>query len=455
MKPFALVLAAAAAIGPAFAGTVYVPVAKIDPDAQGISYHTRLVLSNTGQVPRRATPSVIALNADGTDRGDVEVLSPVVVNGGSTVVVQDLLGGVKTALVELSMAPQLLASAQVVSVETGGAERLGATWPIISDANLIPANEVAHLQGWMRSSTAKTDFGVVNLGGAAVCEVDVYRVDGVHLGNYELQRPALSFALFHDVLTSIGVTSGGQLRAEVSCDQPFYAFASITDDETHEHTVLTPSALGTSTLQVPGEAPPCPDGGVCFDQPGVFFTTLAGARTKIYNVAVPPNQTYSNLTLDLDFFFTGWWGANPSGEHNLFWINRGAFNPPSGYPIWTNNVFGYANARGPGRNRVTLVTNIDLGQNNTRFVTTNAGLQPSRQYHVRYEYNHISRVVNLEVTDGGVLVAQIVSVTTGPLTTQGNSAFMLYFGNDVGHNGNEVPWLPGSQWSNLVYRMNR
>lgn len=455
MKPFALVLAAAVAIGPAYAGTVYVPVAKTNPNAQGVSYQTRVVLSNTGQVQRRATPSVIALNADGTERDDVEVLSPVLVNGGATVVVQNLLGGLETALVELNMAPQLLASAQVVSVDGAGAVSLGATWPIISDSNLTPADQVAHLQGWMRSTTAKTDFGLVNLGGAAVCDVDVYRIDGVHLGHYELQRPALSFALFQDVLNAIGVSSGSQLRAEVSCDQPFYAFASTTDDVTHEHSVVTASALGTSTLQVPGEAPPCPDGGVCFDQQGVYFTSLSNARTTAYNVAVPPNQTYSNLTLDFDFFFTGWWGANSSGEHNFFWINRGAFNPPTGYPAWTNNVFGYANARGPGRDRVTLVTNIDLGSNNTSFITTNAGLQPGRQYHVRYEYNHASRVVNLEVTDGGVLVAQIVGVTTGPLTTKSNSAFMLYFGNDVGHNGQEVPWLPGTQWSNLVYRMNR
>lgn len=454
MKQLVTLAAMALAGAPIYAGTVYIPVAKTDPGVEGIEYHTRVVLANTGQAARRATPHLIGLNADGTERELVESLGSVTVNPNGTAVVTDLLGGGELGLIEMVMAPQLVATAQLVSVFPDGSERIGATWPIITDANLVPAGEVVHLQGWSRSTELTTDFGLVNLGTAASCDVDVWRIDGVQLGHWDLTRPALSFALFRDVLGTIGVPAGAELRAEISCDQPFFAFATLTNHQTHEHRTVIASALGTSTLQVPGQTPPCPTGTVCFDLPGNFYTVTNALRTVAYNVDVPTNTSYSSITLDFDFVFTGWWGSLPSGEHNLFWINRGRYTPPVGYPIWTNNVFGYANARGPGRDRVTLVTNIDLGQNNTSFLTTNAALTPGVQYHISYVYNHAARVTELRITAGGNLVAQIINVPSGPITTKSNDAFMLYFGNDVGHDGSEVPWLPGTQFSNAVYRMN-
>jgi hypothetical protein len=452
MKQLVTLAAMALAGAPIYAGTVYIPVAKTDPGVEGIEYHTRVVLANTGQAARRATPHLIGLNADGTERELVESLGSVTVNPNGTAVVTDLLGGDELGLIEMVMAPQLVATAQLVSVMADGSSKIGAGWPIISDANRALAGEVVHLQGWSRSQTLSTDFGLVNLGVAASCDVDVWRIDGVQLGHWELSRPALSFALFRDVLNTIGIPNGAELRAEITCDQPFFAFAVLTDSETHEHRTVLASALGTSTLQVPGQAPPCPDGTVCFDLPGAFYTVTSALRTVAYNIDVPLNTTYSAVTVDFDFVFTGWWGSLPTGEHNLFWLNRGRYTPPIGYPIWTNNVFGYANARGPGRDRVTLVTNIDLGQNNTSFLTTNAALNPGTPYHISYVYNHAARVTELRITSNGNLVAQIIGVPTGPVSTKSNDAFMIYFGNDVGHDGFEVPWLPGTQFSNAAVR---
>lgn len=456
MKRLALIAAVLATAAPLYAGIVYVPVAKVDPSTQGIGYETRLVLVNQGEVTRRATPSLIALNADGTNR-PLEVFPAISVPANGTVVVADLLRGERAGLIELALAPQLLAQAQLVTRFDDGSEILGAAWPIVSSDSLVAAGQTLHLQGWERSSTTSTDFGLMNLGhNATSCGVDVFRADGSQLGHWNLGPAALSFSLFRDVLATIGVTAGAQLRAAITCDQPFYAFAAITDSLNHDHSVVVASALGTSELDGGGGGGggggTCIAGHVCFDAPGAFHTVQSGAQTKIFNATVPTETSFSSLSLDFDFRFTGWYGPEPDGEHNFFWINRGGFVPPSSYPAWTNNVYGYANARGPNRYRVTLVHNINLGQNATTFLTTNAGLTPGVQYHISYTYNHPARTSNLQVTAGGTLVAQIIGVTTGHIYTGSHEAFMLYFGNVVGH-GQETPWANGTQFMNLVYRM--
>lgn len=443
----------------AHAGTVYIPVAKVDP-GQGVAYQTQVVFSNTGEVARRATPTIIPLGADGTDRENFVTLPSVSVNGGSTVLVQDLLGGTTQALVEFTTAPQLIASAHLATVLADGTQKLGAAWPIITDSNHTLAGGLAHLQGWERSAANSTDFGLVNLGAEASCDVDVYRADGAQVGHYELTRPALSFAFYTDVLSIVGLTSASQARAQVSCDQPFFAFAVVTDAEDHRHTVILDSALGSSELGSGGGGGggggggACANDGVCFDVAGVFHSVASGARVKIYNAPVAPQTTYASLSLDFDIVFTGWYPQQPSGEHNFFWINRGPFIEPNTYPIWTNNVFGYANSRGT-RNRVTLVTNVNQGPNLTTFLTADTVLIPGTQYHIAYTYNHPARTYEMRVSNSGGLVAQIVGRTTGAINTDDYSAFMLYFGNALGHNGNEVPWPNGTQFSNLVYRMNR
>lgn len=453
MKRFLLSLAAIVATAPIHAGTVYVPVTAVSP-AQGATYSTQLLVSNLGQVTRRANPAVIAVGASGIDRDIVDVLPSITVAGGATTLVRNLLDGEQAALVELSMAPQLIVQAELAVTPSGSGESMATSWPIVSDANLTPSGQTIHLQGLARGGGLSSDLGIVNLGFAeATCGVDLFRADGVQLGHWEITPAAISFALFRDVLGIVGFGAGSQLRAAVTCDQPTYAFAVIVDGQTYHHSVLLPSALGTSTLQLPGQVPECAGGGVCLSAQGIFHTVSGNNPTKIYNAAVPTGTTFSSLTLDFDFVFSGWWAANPSGEHNFFWVNRGGFVAPNTYPAWTNNVFGYANARGPTRNRVTLVYNVGLGPNSTEFITANAGLQPGTLYHISYTYDHPRRLVDLRVTSGGALVAQIVGTTTGPIATNGHNAFMVYFGNAVGHNGNEVPWAGGTVYSNMSYQM--
>jgi len=242
---------------PAWGGTVYVPLNTRTED-NSIHYETRLLVSNRGTVDRRFSTFGIPVNGDGTERSEDH--SPPFFGGkaGGTIrmVTQD---EERTSFLEIVSAPQLSFRAELVSVDSQGQDLHSAELPIITDLNIVPANETILLQGLERTLDGDiTDFALVNMGEeSATCEVTVWRNDGSQVAvSVALSRPPLSLGVFTDALGILQESVAFRARLQVGCDQPFYAFAVRYNTATGGVSVINPSASGASTLLAPGSEPP-------------------------------------------------------------------------------------------------------------------------------------------------------------------------------------------------------
>ena len=148
------------------------------------------------------------------------------------------------------------------------------------------------------------------------------------------------------------------------------------------------------------------------------------------------------MTVELDIYHGGWNSQNPSGNHSLFWLHRGACC----WPSWANNNFGYGNTFGPNRNEVRIGSNVG-GKHS---VPVRVALQPGATYHVEYSYDWIARSIELTLTDkatGQVIKTPFLDARE-PVVTDGSGFFMIYFGHGAHEVGPEVPTY-GWEYSNL------
>lgn len=334
-----------ATAGPAFGGAVYVPYAA-DVTIGGVNYKTQVWASNRGSENRRFTTFFIGAGADGTDREDAETGNVTVLAGGS-VLVQGLAAANQVGMLEISGAPQLMISAQLVP---GGdfLGRIGANLPVISSENLVAANETVFLQGISRNSQQVSDFSLVNVSHTqATCTVSAFQANGAAIGSSaQVPVAALSMNRYADVLNILGQPSITGVRLAVTCDQTFYAYGLVFDANNGAVKVIEPSEMLTSTLVAPGDTPPpppppeCGTGVLCFERRGVFFTPTGGEpyRRETFEV---PTGSYSKVHLRVEVINNGW-RQPTTGIHMLWWlaVNRHF------------RLLGFAAARGPNANNV-------------------------------------------------------------------------------------------------------
>ena len=113
---------------------------------------------------------------------------------------------------------------------------LAVALPTITSENMASAHERIFLQGWLRVGSKKTALSLVNLGHASgQCTIHYYRANGTEVAAAAtVNMKALSHRLYPDVLHMLGVTELSDVRGDVSCTQPFYAFAIVHDAATGE-----------------------------------------------------------------------------------------------------------------------------------------------------------------------------------------------------------------------------
>jgi hypothetical protein len=380
---FALLLLGAA--GTASAGTVYVPLA-MDAEFAGSRYQTQVWVSNRGGVARRFDALFIEAGRDGAARQGLTPSSTRVVNGTTF-----LLGSVapldKIGMLEISGADPLVVSARLV-----GSTGLGATIPVVSSANLVPAGGTAHLLDLQRDATHVSNLAVLNLAHqAAQCTLRLFRSDSQQIGaDIQVTLPPLSQRPFGDLLAPAGNVAGA--RAAVRCDQQFYAFGASFDMQNGEALVKGPAAATDAGLPTPGiDGVLCgaaQAGRRCFDQAGVFFTPARGTPTRRITLPFPNKVEYKKVTVDIDITHGGWFAAKPDGIHNFFWIAQG-----------TNiDRIGYANARGPGRDLIYAVHHIGFPRAvEAPRIEGSYAMQPGETYHVSYTYDAANLLVTLNV----------------------------------------------------------
>ncbi len=244
----------------------------------------------------------------------------------------------------------------------------------------------------------------------------------------------------------------GTLPAGLSLDATGALAGTPTATGTVEVTVTAPTPAGALLAArytiVVGRRARAPAGGVAFERIGRFHAASPLDPTRIINVDVPPNRAFSRMEVTFDVTHGGWHGPDRAGLHNLIWIQRGRYGvPPRLFPRWQGNIFGYLNARGPGRNLVHARTEATTK-------TTGARLEPGRTYRVRWVYRNDR--IEETVTDRGTgrVVATIADRSPQTaLRSPADGAFMLYFGNgEPGAHGPEVPSF-GWTWSDLTVEL--
>ncbi len=439
-RPFVvgLLLALCAMAIPAFAGNVYIPVLGAEID--GISYMTEVTVSNTGAQDAQFTTRLLPLDTDGTT--NEEEGQAILLLSGRTVVLA--FGAGETGMLEVETDSGLAFSARVVG-ESNGDELVGTQLPVVTADNLMAANSVAHLQGWMRDSDRSTDFGLMSFGQDALCSMSIFRAGGgAILSNALFPWKPVSYRHFPDALGLLGVNAIADVRLAVSCDQPFFPFALVTNRSTGELMTIDPSGRGSAGVQPAGAPFQCAAGAVCFEEAGVFHVPTP--RTPVFRKTVrPPAGQYRQLRALLKVTHGGWFPSRPAGVHNIFWLVKNAKN---------RDMFGYVNVKGPNANEIFNRHGFNLTQEQKPRAERPLALTPGETYQFEYIYNTAQRFIQLIVSDaaGNVLVTLGGVPNISVISFNSGNTIDMDFGFVEGLNPNEPPTY-GWGYTDLVLEL--
>jgi len=379
-----------ATAGAAHAGTVYVPAPGIS-SLGGSTYEVQISATNTAIAARDVKQVLLANDTDGTVRTGTP--TTVQVQPGRSAVVK--AAGTFRGLVELSGGGELRYSARLAGTGPG---RLGVYLPAITSDNMIAAGQAVALQGLLSGSGRATDLALVNVAQqTAQCTVSLTRADGTAIGapaNFALK--ALSQRYIGDIFTGSAVS---EVRAAVSCNREFFAFALLTDAATGEITYVGPGGSGESTLRLPGEAPGCPVTATCFDAKGVVHqpTTALPVKRVIFS---PAAGTYAKIRMTLDVTVGPWWSQNPAALHMMYWLVKDK----------NFNMFGYLALRGPDTNQALLRHGIGLTHPQKIKIVEPFVPVIGKTYHFDYTYDTKTSVIDLAIYDGGTVVEHLTGV---------------------------------------------
>lgn len=454
-SPLALLLLCLVfAAAPLVAGTVYVPVLS-DNGLDDTRYVTRIWLTNLGNGPQTVETFFVPMRTDGTEgRQDQKSASTITVRAGRTSVIE--LGG-EAGMLEITTTgdtPDRLAiKAELRHPGHPGAEKIHPVVPVLSANNLGEPGGTLVLQGLRRTTAGVvTNVILANLGHkASQCTVKVFRPNGQQIaGTALLSFKPLSQVQYPDALDILGEVEGRDVHLTASCDQPFYGYLATYETQTGEALLIEPAATGDSALAPPGEEAPSVPGAVLFTQNGTFHQPVPGNPTRIFNIGVDKDETYSRVTVDLDVFHGGW-HRQSNHNHSLFWLHRGAYGGHCCWPKWAGNILGYANAFGPGRNEVKVATSMDLPPHHEQVAfKRGVALEPGNTYHLHYVYDAAQGFFDLTVTHQGQEVVKMrAGTTTSAIRPDHSGTFMIYFGHEL--ENPEWPERPtfGWKYSNL------
>lgn len=430
-KPAVLgLLALFSSLAPAFAGTVYVPVAP-QQKVGDVSYRTQIAVSNPGSEARRIDALFLPSGSDGS-RGMGRPSTLTVPAHGTSLLTNFAPAG-REGMLEISGDLELAVSARLEAVSTRtGRVVSSAPLPVIGADNLVPAGSVAHLQGIGRQAAGTEHrFGLVNLGlDVAQCTATAYRADGTRIGSpVRLSASARSHSTVHSPFAALGAALFSDARLEVTCDAPVYPYALQLGPE-GTGLVSTPSVTLRSALQSVEEVGRARDdgdgggdrggrgngggggqeGGGDDDEEtggeddgsgpvagqdslthgGVFLNARKDNSYRAFELPLRPGVRYKKVTVDFDLYVHNW--STPL-FHSIASLRR-------------NDRTLYFGLLMRSDRRKTI---LDLGRGRTA-----AGVGPWNQranYHFRMTADSQSRTVTMQMFQGG---KQVHSVT-GPM----------------------------------------
>jgi hypothetical protein len=444
-----LVLALLGTAGAAFAGAVYVPIPDPVNDTTGSTHVVEVWITNTGTAQGPYTTTLLNENTDGTQR-TTTASHRTPIAPGQTSILDGIGSPGSVGLLEINASASMSIEARVYSTPPTGLNPTISPVPAISSDNLIAAGQTAVLLGLRRDPTQGdvSNMGIVNLAQqASQCDIKLFRADATQIGSTAtLTFKPLSLQFFGDVFGLLDELQLADARAEVSCDQPFYAYAALYLGSTSQMLFVTPAASGASTLTVPGSGTPDPppSGGasVLFSAPGVFHTPTPGNEKKTFKIAVPQNMSLKKMIIDMDVTPGPWNRAKIPGNHAIIWLYRGKFR---------GNTIANVNAFSPPTLTLKAAQNINLPAHTDTHADKKVAWVQGQKYHLQYTYDAENAVVTAVLSSGGTTVTTVQIPGTAPsgvLDIQTNPGLTAEFGHYADQSGPEVASY-GWQYANL------
>jgi hypothetical protein len=368
------------------AGTIYLPVRNLEID--GMTGVPHLVITNTDFQSGAAFSTYwIPDRRDGVVRPENAESPPIVVGPGQTFLLNAAQG---TGMLEVDLDEALVADARLVisSVDAEDGELpIAIDVPVTSSSNVRPAGDTLFLQGLERTRFGSiTDVVILNLGhDATQCIARIIRANGGQVGgDVFLGLPALSHTLFDDAFSVLGTEFIAEAKLELSCDEPFWAFATVRTPKGPVARYVRPAQPGTSSLRRPG------DGFVDFQLPGLFFRPVNGDSVREYDLPLEPGLPYRYVEIEFDLLVRDY---HTQLFHSLVGMRR----------VNQFLYFGMFMRASNGR------TIIDLGDGTE--VKDDSIWQQRSRYHVYVRYDAEAGVISVEMYQAGRLVDSF----SGPL----------------------------------------
>lgn len=386
-----LALCALGLTAPVVAETLYVPVAE-PLGVDGAPLATELQISNYDLTDRPYKAAFLASESAGMDKAG-RVFQDVV-PADQAVVLDKIAPAGQPGLLRIEAGPGMLVDAFVKTAARGVTYITGV--PVISRWNQVAAGDTALLNGLGRDVTS---LALVNLGpGAASCSVDFAGADGSLVGSPSaITVEAVTLRQFNDAL---GLGSEPQaVAAKVSCDQPFFAYATALDRGTSEVSFTIPSpegeAVAAPVKRAQDKADP-PAGSIVFTKNGFFHNASRGNEKA--EIKVPTNGRQLNLSkiiIEWDVKVGPWSPRFPGGTHNLIWMHRGKYR---------SNTIANANAWGNGKGRIGNNQNVDMAKGTNTKMTIGLNLLQGQTYRIVQTYDAANREVFVNYIQGNTVL---------------------------------------------------
>jgi hypothetical protein len=385
-----LALCALGLTAPVVAETLYVPVAE-PLGVDGAPLATELQISNYDLTDRPYKAAFLASESAGADKSGRVVQD--VVPADQAVVLDKIAPAGQPGLLRIDAEPGMLVDAYVKTASRGVTYITGV--PVISRWNQVAAGDTALLNGL---GGDVTNLALVNLGtGAASCSVDFAGADGSLVGSpSSITVEAATLRQFPDAL---GLGSEPEaVAAKVSCDQPFFAYATALDRGTSELSFTIPSPEGeviAAPVKRGGAKADLPAGTVVFTKNGFFHNAARGNEKAEIKVLPGKQMKLSKMIVEWDVKVGPWSPRFAGGTHNLIWMHRGRFR---------SNTIANCNAWGNGKNRVANNQNIDMPKGSNTKMTVGLALVKGETYRVVYTYDAANREVFVNYIQGNTVL---------------------------------------------------
>jgi hypothetical protein len=405
-RPLALGLfLLASTFSPLFAGEVFVPFAS-NRTIGGTTYRTKIWVTNTGAAPRRFTTLFIEGGTDGNQLADPNPATAITVAGGTTAVLTNTAPAGKVGMLQIQGAPQLVAMARVEALDDNGTLQSSANLPVVSLANTAAAKTTLDLQGLERTGRgAITDFVLMNLSRQpAHCSLTAFRANSTQINQTAvLTLLPLSQRTFNDALAGLGEDLITDTHFQVSCDQPFYAYAMAYRVGGPETDYISPSTglvgdlvLGSGSGSgggTGGSGDGSTPGAAVLNVPGTFLVARNNASYASYDLPAKDGTPYRRAVIEYDMHISKF-------DPVLLFTGVTSFRRVHSD---RNLRILYYGIQIVNRNAKTT---LDLGVTDV-LVKSDGPWQANGTYHVRITYDVPSQTVSLEALKNGQVIYTI------------------------------------------------